>query len=339
MTDSGESAPRGKTEFFEISAVARLTGISSHVLRVWERRYQVVEPNRSESKRRQYTEKDIQRLSLLKALVDNGHSIGSIAPLSTEQLEDRLSSVIDAKGPRESNDEEGGDGVCRLGVVGAILRKAVREAADSASGLQVVGEFSDVDDLVESLRPGAIDLVVIEADTLFPEDIVAIQQMTEVMELRRAIVVYWFAKEELINLLDIKRITAIRGPVDAAEIQLACIADIQLAIRAGRKEPAVEEAPAAKVTRLPLDVPERRFSNEELVKIAGISSAIKCECPQHLANLLSSVSAFEKYSEQCEDRNEEDAKIHRYLHETTATARASLETALAEVMRQEGIEM
>ncbi|MDF1741834.1 MAG: MerR family transcriptional regulator, partial [Verrucomicrobiales bacterium] len=76
MTISGETSSQSEPEFFEISAVARLTGISSHVLRVWERRYQVVEPNRSESKRRQYTEKDIQRLSLLKALVDNGHSIG-----------------------------------------------------------------------------------------------------------------------------------------------------------------------------------------------------------------------------------------------------------------------
>ncbi|MDF1741952.1 MAG: hypothetical protein P1U86_22515, partial [Verrucomicrobiales bacterium] len=279
------------------------------------------------------------RLFLFQGRVDNGHFLGFFAPRSPAHVEDRLSSAIDAKGARDESDEEGGSGVCRLGVVGAILKKSVREAADSTPALQIVGEFSDVDDLVESLRPGAIDLVVIEADTLFPEDIVAIQEMTAAMELRRAIVVYWFAKEELINLLDIKKITAIRGPVDAAEIQLACIADIQLALRAGGKAPAPEEPPAAKVTRLPVDVPERRFSNEELVKIAGISSTIKCECPQHLANLLSSVSAFEKYSEQCEDRDEADAKIHRYLHETTATARASLEAALAEVMQQEGIEI
>ena len=84
-------------EFFEISAVARLTGISSHVLRVWERRYGVVEPHRSDSKRRRYTRDDIQRLSLLKTLVDNGHAIGTIAKLGTAQLEERLSNALEAR--------------------------------------------------------------------------------------------------------------------------------------------------------------------------------------------------------------------------------------------------
>ncbi|MDA7921268.1 MerR family transcriptional regulator [Verrucomicrobiales bacterium] len=339
MQSPTEINDTSETEFFEISAVARLTGISSHLLRVWERRYQVVEPNRSESKRRQYTGGNIQRLSLLKALVDNGHSIGSIAPLSTDQLEERLSSVLDAQGPINQADGEVHASVCRLGVVGSTLKKAVREASDSTPALQIVGEFSKVDDLVESLRPGAIDLIVIEADTLFPEDIESIQQLTETMQVRRAILVYWYAQGELIDLLDIKKITALRGPVDAAEIKLACIADIQLALRAVKTVPDQGQVPVAKVERSPVDIPERRFSSEELVRIAGFSSVIKCECPQQLANLLSSVTAFEKYSEQCEDRNDADAEMHRYLHETTATARATLETALAELMREEGIEI
>lgn len=326
-------------EFFEISAVARLTGISSHVLRIWERRYAVVEPSRSESKRRQYTESDIQRLSLLKTLVDNGHTIGSIASLSTGQLEERLSTVLNALDSVDEPQEKAPGGVCRVGVVGSVVKRAVREAAGTSPALQIVGEFSDIDDLVSSLRPGAIDLVVIEAETLFPEDIKALQELTVKMKFRRAILVYWFAREDLITPLDIRKITALRGPVDAAEIKLACIAEIQFALRAGATVPVDTEEAAKLVKRLPVDIPERRFSNEDLVRIAGFSSVVECECPQHLANLLSSISAFEKYSEQCEDRNEEDAKLHRYLHETTALARETLETALAELMRQEGIEI
>ncbi|MGY8686441.1 MAG: MerR family transcriptional regulator, partial [Verrucomicrobiales bacterium] len=63
-------------QFFEISAVSRLTGVSTPNIRVWEKRHNVVEPKRSKTKRRLYTPDDIQRLTLLKALVDRGHAIG-----------------------------------------------------------------------------------------------------------------------------------------------------------------------------------------------------------------------------------------------------------------------
>ena len=59
-------------------------------MRVWEKRYRVVMPLRSETGRRLYREGDINRLSLLKALVDRGHAIGSIADLDDDELERRV---------------------------------------------------------------------------------------------------------------------------------------------------------------------------------------------------------------------------------------------------------
>jgi DNA-binding transcriptional MerR regulator len=325
-------------EFFEISAVARLTGISSHVLRVWERRYGVVEPRRSDSKRRRYNREDIQRLSLLKTLVDNGHAIGTIAKLSTEQLEERLSNVLDARVSEQSLETVAPAGVCRLALIGTKIRQAVRDASDNTPALRITGEFSTAEELNSSLRPGSADLLIIERDTIFPEDIVEIQELVASTRVRRAILVYRFAREDTIQPLDIKRITALRAPVDAAEIQLACIADIQLALRSGRAEGAACDTPNRSL-RPPAEVPERRFSDEQLVRIARLSSIVKCECPQHLANLLSSLVAFERYSEQCEDRNTADAALHAYLHRTTASCRAGMEEALAEVLAQEGIEL
>ena len=79
-----------KEQFFEISVVSRLTGVSPANIRVWEKRHGVVAPKRSESRRRLYTAEDIQGLTLLKALVDRGHAIGTIASLSSAQLEERL---------------------------------------------------------------------------------------------------------------------------------------------------------------------------------------------------------------------------------------------------------
>ena len=325
-------------EFFEISAVARLTGISSHVLRVWERRYGVVEPRRSDSKRRRYNQDDIRRLSLLKTLVDNGHAISSVARLSTAQLEERLASALEARVSDDFLEVGAPAGVCRVGLIGTKIRQAVRDAAENTPAMRIMGEFQATEEMLSSLRPGSIDLIIMERDTIFPEDIAEIQDMVATMRVRRAILVYQFSREDTINPLDIKRITALRAPVDAAEIQLACIADIQLALRSGLSEAAAAaEIPPPPFARPVGEVPPRAFTDEQLVRIAKISSVVNCECPQHLASLLSSLIAFEKYSEQCEDRNESDAAIHAYLHRTTAQARASMEIALSEVLTQEGI--
>lgn len=331
-----ENAEQG---VYEISAVARLTGISSHVLRVWERRYGVVTPRRSETKRRQYSQSDIHRLSLLKTLVDNGHSIGTIAKLSTSQLEERVASTLDTQVDGDAPAESGPAGICRICLAGTVIRDAVRDAVEGTPALRIVGDFQEMSQITASLRPGAVDLLILEQDTLFPEDIEAVQDLVAEMRVRRAILIYRFAREDVIQPLDIKKITALRAPVDAAEIQLACIADIQLALRSGeaharRSEEARENGEFDRPTG---PIPERAFSDEQLVEIGRISSVVKCECPQHLANLLSSLSAFEKYSEQCEDRNQDDANLHAFLHKTTADCRSRMEIALSEVLTQEGI--
>ena len=88
MTDPRNSSKEEAK--YRIGDVCRLTGLSQHVLRVWEKRYQVVTPARSESQRRLYRESDINRLTLLKSLVDRGQAIGSIADLDTAELQSRL---------------------------------------------------------------------------------------------------------------------------------------------------------------------------------------------------------------------------------------------------------
>ncbi|MEQ1840897.1 MAG: MerR family transcriptional regulator, partial [Verrucomicrobiales bacterium] len=226
---------------------------------------------------------------------------------------------------------------CRVGLIGTKIRHAVRGAADNTPALRIVGEFQAIGEMLASLRPGSIDLIILERDTIFPDDIAEIQELVASMRVRRAILVYQFAREDTIQPLDIKRITALRAPIEAAEIQLACIADIQLALRSGRAGETEETPAQVRVQRPSGEIPPRLFTDEQLVRIAQVSSVVKCECPQHLANLLSSLVAFEKYSEQCEDRNQEDAAIHAYLHHTTARARSSMEVALSEVLTQEGI--
>jgi DNA-binding transcriptional MerR regulator/methylmalonyl-CoA mutase cobalamin-binding subunit len=69
-----------------IGVVSERTGLSPEVLRVWERRYAVVRPTRSEGGQRLYTDSDVDRLRLLKRATEGGRSIGSVARLPAVEL-------------------------------------------------------------------------------------------------------------------------------------------------------------------------------------------------------------------------------------------------------------
>jgi methanogenic corrinoid protein MtbC1 len=71
---------------FPIGFVSLRTGLSTHVIRAWERRYHAVRPRRSASGRRLFTQSDIDRLLLLKRVLKNGHSISHIAGLDSFEL-------------------------------------------------------------------------------------------------------------------------------------------------------------------------------------------------------------------------------------------------------------
>lgn len=69
-----------------IKAVSRLTGLSAHVIRIWEKRYGAVEPERTGTNRRLYSDEEVERLGLLRDVTVAGHSIGAVAALPIERL-------------------------------------------------------------------------------------------------------------------------------------------------------------------------------------------------------------------------------------------------------------
>ena len=77
MTDQGR---------YRVGMVSKLTGLSTHTLRMWEKRYAAVVPERTEAGGRLYTDAHVERLRLLHTLVQSGHSIGGIANLSDTDL-------------------------------------------------------------------------------------------------------------------------------------------------------------------------------------------------------------------------------------------------------------
>ncbi|MBW2425218.1 MAG: MerR family transcriptional regulator [Deltaproteobacteria bacterium] len=80
MVESSEEPTLG------IGAVARRTGLTPDVLRVWERRHGAVVPHRTEGGTRLYSETQVRRLEMLAALVARGHRIGRLAALEDDAL-------------------------------------------------------------------------------------------------------------------------------------------------------------------------------------------------------------------------------------------------------------
>ena len=75
---------------YPIKVVSQMTGLSVHVIRAWEKRYNVVEPDRTDTNRRLYSEEDIEKLRLLNDASHLGHNIGSLASLSLSELKNLL---------------------------------------------------------------------------------------------------------------------------------------------------------------------------------------------------------------------------------------------------------
>ena len=69
-----------------IAVVERRTGISQHLLRAWERRYGVVEPERAAGGERLYSDADIERLRLVRLVSEAGRRVGQVAALSLDEL-------------------------------------------------------------------------------------------------------------------------------------------------------------------------------------------------------------------------------------------------------------
>jgi len=85
MTDM-KPGPKRSDPLYPIRAAARLARLSIDTLRAWEKRYGVVKPARRNGIR-MYRESDIARLSLLRAALEQGHTIGQAARLSPKALE------------------------------------------------------------------------------------------------------------------------------------------------------------------------------------------------------------------------------------------------------------
>ena len=304
---------------YRIGAVCRMTGLSPHVLRVWEKRYGVVEPKRLANQRRLYTETDINKLSLLKRLVDRGQAIGTLIDLDIDELERRTQQaahVFDARSPEERPTLIG---------IGESLQLAANSAGQGA--FQVVGNYRDAAGALEDDDRPRADVVVYESPSVQPDTGRELSRLLGRLSARHLIVVYDYASAAALRNLKSSRVTAVRSPLQTTTLD-ALVARLFGAGQASGGPIPSKAGPA----------PARQYTERQLARIAKYSAQVECECPEHLSALVVSLTRFEDYSAECENRNAQDATLHSYLFSTAAQARNLLENALTRVIEMEGFD-
>jgi len=324
------STAAGKEDHhYGIGAVAKLTGLTDHTIRVWERRYAVVVTERLANGRRAYSASDVEKLGYLKRLTDQGLSIGQIASSSLEQLREQLEDIREMSSAAVP--EEIG-----LAVLGDHLPAQLLAHERDLSPLEVRVADGNRSRFAADLRCQNVDVVILESPILDAETAPQLIEYMQDCGAGRGIIIYSFGRARDVELARQRNIVVVRAPVDVDQIHAAVVRCYNgpFAARARAEKSSHSDDGEWNFSG---EIAPRLFNQQQLANLANTSSAIDCECPQHLAQLVSDLSAFEIYSANCTSRNDDDAALHRYLHQTTAQARALIEVALEKVADAEGL--
>lgn len=320
---------------YRSGVAARLAGIPPQTLRVWEHRYRVVDPDVSAGGQRLYSESDVARLRLIKTLVDSGYAIGSVARQSAEVL---AAMRRNEELTRDTASPAAGGESWRLALIGPMV-SALELTVPHA---RVIRRHADVDAAEAAPAGEATTLAVFELATLSERDPERIARLRERMDARHVVVLYRFAPAPLIRRLRLAGCDVMRAPSDAAQIEAICRSVLQqptasMAVATSSLEVAPAHfKPAPDVAQA---LPPPRYRTADLVRVATGPSAIYCECPKQVAELLISIAAFERYSAECANRGPEDAALHRGLNRAAGEARLIMEQAMARLAEVDNLSL
>lgn len=79
---------------YAIKDLERLSGIKAHTLRIWEQRYGILKPERTDTNIRYYTAEDLKRILNISLLNNNGFKISKIAKLPDEEIIKQAKSIL-----------------------------------------------------------------------------------------------------------------------------------------------------------------------------------------------------------------------------------------------------
>ena len=312
---------------FRIGAVSKATGIPVSTLRIWETRYGAFSPLKTEGKQRLFEERDVSKAILLKQLSEEGHAISAIASLDLDELRKMSNFQNGAQAKLTAPGEP-----LRLAVVGLGLANRI-ESKKFASGLKsskikvtdVWADLAAARDTACSQKP---QVLLVKVNTLQTDVHTAIQALIQKHKFAQTIVVYHFAPESVVQAMKFSGLMVRREPI--SDVELAELLQSVVFVDSAR---AQEFGTSGSV------IASRKYSEETLTRVAGISTNVLCECPRHVAELISQLASFEEYSQECLNKNAEDAHLHAYLHSISGSARSLFENALEKIAQHEGIDL
>lgn len=80
--------------YYSIKDLENLTGIKAHTIRMWEQRYELIKPDRTDSNIRLYGADELKFMLNIALLNNNGYKISKIAQMSSNEVNERVLETI-----------------------------------------------------------------------------------------------------------------------------------------------------------------------------------------------------------------------------------------------------
>lgn len=78
---------------YSIKDLERISGVKAHTIRIWEKRYGIVEPKRTDSNIRYYCDTEVKKLMNIAILLNHGYKISKLAGIDSEELSRKVIEV------------------------------------------------------------------------------------------------------------------------------------------------------------------------------------------------------------------------------------------------------
>ena len=263
-------------DLYKIGAVAKQTGISPECLRAWERRYGL-QPAERAGQTRFYSTQQVNRLAVIKSLLDLGHPISQVIDLDAAELKRRL----------HQPQLRASSGLGHIGVVGGQLIHAYRTAEHAQ--VEPRYEWYALADLADREAPPPLDGLVVYLPSLEAQ---LVENIEKIYPSAGLVVAYRYTTRTDREECEAAGYTLLRWPANwpAVEEALVDASQSRRSVAAGRV-----------------------YSDQELCHIRLMASRAACECTSDLADLVGQLNDFAAHSERCagdEDHAATAADVH-----------------------------